>query len=111
MELGDINYIVVFITSSNIEEANKISSELVEKKIVACVNVVPSVKSVFRWQGKVCNEDEVLLVAKTRLSAFGQLKSKVQELHSYDVPEIIAMPIIAGSEDYLEWLGSETRCE
>lgn len=108
MQISDINYVVVFITVSSLDEAKKISANLIDNKLAACVNIVPSVQSFFHWQGKVCDEQEILLVVKTRLNLFESLELKVKELHSYDVPEIIALPIIAGSKEYLKWVGDET---
>jgi periplasmic divalent cation tolerance protein len=102
-------FIVIFITCSSLKEAEKIGSSLVEKKLIACVNVVPEIKSIFHWKGKITKEKEVLLIAKSRRELFESIQNEVKKLHSYEVPEIIALPIEAGSEDYLEWIKKETQ--
>jgi periplasmic divalent cation tolerance protein len=100
--------IVVFITASNEDEAVRISRGLVEAGLAGCVNVVRNIRSIYRWQGKIEDEAEVLMIAKTRQNLFSKLSEKVKELHSYSVPEIIALPIVEGSEDYLNWLKEVT---
>ncbi|MFA5119073.1 MAG: divalent-cation tolerance protein CutA [Candidatus Omnitrophota bacterium] len=102
-------YCVALVTASNKEEAQKIASGLVESRLVACVNIVDSVRSVFRWQGKIDRAAEALLVIKTRKALIKKLIKKVKSLHSYEVPEIIALPIIDGSKEYLEWINESTR--
>lgn len=99
--------IVVLITAGSMEEGRKIANALVEEGLVACVNIVPQVNSIYRWEGEMCDEREVLLIAKSRREVFERLASRVKELHSYEVPEIIALPIVAGSEDYLKWIDQE----
>jgi len=106
MNSGKTDYIVVLITTSSLDEAKSIGSSLIEDKLAACTNVIPSVESIFRWQGEVCNEKEAMLIVKTRRNIFKDLQAKVMELHSYDVPEIIALPIIDGNSDYLQWIDS-----
>ncbi len=101
-------HIVVLITASNEDEAAKIAGELVGGRLAACVNIIRNIRSIYRWQGKMEDEGEVLMVAKTRGDLFENLQKKVKELHSYSVPEIIALPVICGSEDYLKWLAEET---
>jgi periplasmic divalent cation tolerance protein len=96
--------IIVFITAGSEEEAHKIAELLVNGKKAACVNIVPKVDSLFRWKGKLDSARESLLLVKTKASLFPEIISLVKEIHSYEVPEIIALPIIAGSEDYLKWL-------
>jgi periplasmic divalent cation tolerance protein len=95
-------YIVVFITASSQEESDKLSKGLVEEKLAFCVNSVPGVKSTYHWEGKLCEDNEFLLIAKTRESRYPALENWVQENHSYDVPEVIALPIIKGSTHYLK---------
>lgn len=95
-------HIVVFITAGSTEEADKLSRGLVEEKLAFCVNCVPSVKSTYYWEGKLCVDDEILLIVKTRSSKFEALEKWVRKNHSYDVPEVIALPIIKGSEPYLK---------
>lgn len=96
--------IVVFITASSEDEASKIAQTLVEARLAGCVNIVRNIRSIYNWQGKIEDELEVLMIVKTQQSLFDKLSKKVKELHSYTVPEIIAMPIVEGSEDYLKWL-------
>jgi periplasmic divalent cation tolerance protein len=101
------NYGVVLVTTSSQQEAEQIASALVEKKLAACVSVCP-IHSIYTWQGKVHNEQEWQLVIKTDLALFPALEAKIKEMHSYEVPEIIALPIIAGSEPYLSWIKDVT---
>ncbi len=100
--------ILVFVTASSEKEGEKIAQALVEEKLAACVNVLPAMKSIYRWKGEIASEQEVLLLAKTKDRLFEKLKKRVLELHSYEVPEIIALPVLAGSEAYLGWVGKET---
>jgi periplasmic divalent cation tolerance protein len=102
-------YIVVFITTSSVEEAQKIGSTLVEERLVACTNIISPVQSIFRWEGKISDEREALLMAKTKGALFDDIVVRVKQLHSYSVPEIIAIPIAAGSQDYLNWISEETK--
>ncbi len=103
-----MSHIVVLVTAPSAEEGAKIARALVEEKLAACVNILSGVRSVYRWEGKVEDGPEVLLVAKTRESLFGELDKRVRDLHPYSVPEVIALPISKGSEAYLAWLGEET---
>jgi periplasmic divalent cation tolerance protein len=98
--------IIVLITAGSEEEAHKIAKLLVKQKKAACVNIVPTVDSVFRWKGRVDSARESLLLVKTRASLLSEIISLVKEAHSYKVPEIIALPIVGGSEEYLKWLDS-----
>jgi periplasmic divalent cation tolerance protein len=100
--------IVVFITASNEDEAATIAHALVEARLAGCVNIVRGIRSIYRWHGTVEDEAEVLMVAKTRREFFEALLKKVKELHKYTVPEVIAMPIVEGSADYLGWLKEVT---
>lgn len=105
------DYIVVHITASSVEEAQLIARVLLEQRLAACVNIVPQVNSHFWWQGKIDSAEESLLVVKTRASLLDDLIQSVREVHSNEVPEIIALPIIGGSKDYLDWLDKETSGE
>jgi periplasmic divalent cation tolerance protein len=98
--------IIVLITAGSEEEAHKIAKLLVKKKKAACVNIVVGVYSLFRWKGRVDSARESLLLVKTRASLLSEIISLVKEAHGYEVPEIIALPIVGGSEEYLKWLDS-----
>ncbi len=100
--------IVVFITTSNNEEAARIAHALVEARLAGCANIVGGIRSIYRWEDRIEDEPEVLIVVKTRRKLFEGLSRKVKELHSYRVPEIIAIPVVEGSEDYLKWLKEVT---
>ena len=99
-----MEFIVVYITAGSPTEGEHLARALVEEKLAACVNRVQSVQSVYRWQGKVEESEEELLIVKTRRDLFGALRKRVMEIHSYAVPEIIALPIVEGSEAYMQWL-------
>lgn len=99
-------YSVVLTTAGSKEEAEAIATALIEAKLAACVNLFP-VQSIYTWQGKVQREAEWQLVIKTRLDCFDELSAKVKALHSYDVPELIALPIERGAAGYLGWLGEQ----
>jgi len=102
-------YLVVFITTSSYDEARKIADALVVQKKAACVNIVPKANSLFRWKGKIEEAEESLMVVKTRAELFPDVASMVKSIHSYEVPEIIALPIVEGNPDYLSWLKEETE--
>jgi periplasmic divalent cation tolerance protein len=98
--------LVVLVTCANRREAGRIARALVEEKLAACVNVVDGpVLSIYRWKGRVERAREILLIIKTTAAAFSRLEPRVKELHSYDTPEIIGLPILAGSRGYLDWVG------
>lgn len=97
-------YIVIFVTAKDKDEAEKIAAHLVEEKLVACVNIVPNVSSVFWWEKKIDQAQEVLLIAKSKKILFKKIVAAVKSTHSYDVPEVIALPIIDGNSDYLKWI-------
>ena len=99
---------VVLVTVSSEEEGMKIARGLVARRLAACVNVVPGVRSVYRFQGEVKDEKELLLIAKTREHLLAKVVQTVKELHSYAVPETIALPIVGGSEAYMAWVKEET---
>lgn len=99
---------MVLVTAKDKTEAGRIGEELISRKLAACVNIVSPVTSLFRWDNKLDRADEVLLIIKTRKALFKRLEKAVKSLHSYEVPEIIALPIIAGSKPYLDWIKSST---
>ena len=101
--------IAVFVTCGSEEEALNISRALVEEQLAACVNLISLVRSIYRWEGKIWDEKEWLLIIKAQRKRFDELEKKVKSLHSYSVPEIIALPIIAGSSSYLDWLAEMTE--
>jgi len=107
--MSRVPLVVVFVTAGSRREADRIAAALVEERLAACVNLVAPVVSIYQWEGKIERGREVLLIAKTRRALVPRLTARVQALHSYDVPEIIALPIEAGSTPYLEWLTAETR--
>ncbi len=95
---------VVFITAGSLEEAEKIATSLVEEGLATCVNIIPSIRSVYRWEGKVCNDNETFLIAKTDDKNLKRLIAHVEKLHSYSTPEVISISIDSGSEKYLAWM-------
>src|SRR5262245_43426109 len=102
--MSESDAIVVFLTAANGEEAARMAEMLVGARLAACVQIMPPMESVYRWQGNIERQSEVLLIAKTIRSRFAELEREVLALHSYETPEIIALPILAGSRRYLEWL-------
>jgi len=107
-EYKKLEHVVVFITAATADEAQSISNILVSRRKAACVNIVPQIHSMFWWQGKIEHADETLLIVKTKATLLEELIDLVKQNHSYDVPEIIALPIIGGNRDYLQWLDDET---
>jgi periplasmic divalent cation tolerance protein len=101
--------IVVFVTCGEEDEAVTIARTLVEERLAACVSIVPPVRSIYRWEGKIWDEEEFLLIIKTEKERFQDLQEKVKSLHSYSVPEIIGLPSVEGSPDYLKWLLEMTQ--
>ncbi len=102
-------HVVVLITAGSQEEASRIADALVTELLAACVNVLPGVTSVFRWEEEVQREEEWLLVAKSTRDVLEDLVRCVRALHSYDLPEIIALPVVGGSEAYLRWVAGEVH--
>jgi periplasmic divalent cation tolerance protein len=101
--------LVAFITVPSRDVGKKIADTLLDKKLAACVNMFP-INSLYTWEGKVQNDDELLLIVKTTTAVFeSKLIPEVQAVHPYDVPEIIALPIVMGSKDYLDWIEEETQ--
>jgi periplasmic divalent cation tolerance protein len=100
--------IAILCTTPDIASAERIAGALVEEKLAACVNLVPGLSSVFRWEGKVQREPEVLLLIKTQRTRFDAVAARVKALHPYTVPELIALPIDASTPDYLAWLIENT---
>jgi periplasmic divalent cation tolerance protein len=98
---------VVLTTAGSKDEAKKIAHALVERKVAACVNIIPKIESIYRWQGKVETAEEWLLVIKTTVAALDGVRDAIKELHSYELPECFSISIAAGSEEYLKWIADE----
>jgi periplasmic divalent cation tolerance protein len=101
--------LVVLVTAPSAEEAARMARALVEERLAACGNVVPGLRSIYRWEGKVQEEAEALLLLKTTRRRFEALRARVRSLHPYEVPEVIALPVEAGHPAYLEWIAASTR--
>jgi periplasmic divalent cation tolerance protein len=101
--------LVVLVTAPSAEKAAELARALVEERLAACGNVVPAIRSIYRWEGKVQDEAEALLVLKTTRGRFEALRERVLALHPYDVPEVLGLPVEAGSAPYLAWLAEATR--
>jgi periplasmic divalent cation tolerance protein len=101
-------YIVVFVTTKDRTQARSIAKGLLESKLIACANILNAVESLFWWQGKIDQSRECLLILKTKKSLFSKLAQRVRQLHSYQTPEIIAMPISSGNSSYLTWIKNST---
>ncbi len=104
-----MNPILILSTVDSAELGHKVANGLVEAGLAACVNIVANVRSVYRWEGRICDERELLLVIKTRSELFEAVRALIRQLHTYEVPEIIAVPICRGDSDYLSWLDEQTR--
>jgi periplasmic divalent cation tolerance protein len=100
---------IILTTTGSKEEARKIANALVECKLAACVNIVPNVESIYRWEGKVESAEEWLLIVKTNADAFARVRDAIKELHSYDLPECVSISIDEGSEEYLQWIADEVQ--
>lgn len=103
------DYCVVLVTVGSMEEGQRIAQALVSERLAACVNVAAPLASTYRWQGEIVHDQELLLLIKTRTALFSTLEARVRQLHSYATPEVIALPIAAGSAAYLDWLRVETQ--
>ncbi len=105
---NDNTYMVVLVTASSQDEAANIGKRLVSDNLAACINIIPAIRSIYRWQGEICDDSEVLLIIKTRSSKLDRLMEQIKNMHSYDLPEMIALPIIKGWKPYMAWLEKET---
>ena len=104
-----MDIVVVYCTVPSKKIAKDITKVLMKHKLAACVSMIDNVKSVFSWEGEICEEKEIILMIKTRRANYGKVKLVIEDIHSYSVPEIIALPIVDCSEDYLRWLVNETE--
>mgnify|MGYP000132523424 CR=1 FL=1 len=102
-------FAVVLVTCPDMASARRVAEGLLKDRLAACINIVSGLKSLFWWKGRLEEADEVLLIIKTRLALVRDLIARVKELHPYEVPEVVALPIVEGSDDYLAWLGEEVR--
>ncbi len=101
--------LVVLITTPSSEEGHRIARALVDERLAACVNILSPIQSIYRWEGQVQEDREVLLVVKTTAQMLEPLSLRVRQLHSYEVPEIIALQVVAGASDYLDWIDEQTQ--
>ncbi|MEM5797195.1 MAG: divalent-cation tolerance protein CutA [Candidatus Aenigmatarchaeota archaeon] len=101
-----MGYSILFATCPNFKSAKKISKNLLNKKIVACVNILPIIKSEYWWKGKIESHSEVLMIMKTKTNLYKQVEKEVKKMHSYTIPEIISFKIDKGNKDYLDWISS-----
>lgn len=104
-----MKYCIINSTVANKEEALKISRYLVENKLIACCNIVENITSIYNWAGKLNEDSEVLMIMKTKTSLCDEVEKNIKKLHSYDVPEIICIPLLSGSNDYLNWIEEQTK--
>jgi periplasmic divalent cation tolerance protein len=105
---GSEEVVVVLCTCPDGETARRLAAGLVEARLAACVNILPEIRSIYRWQGETCDEAEVLMIAKTTVRGYPELERWLREQHPYDLPEVLALPVAAGSRGYLEWVARET---
>lgn len=108
MSPADTEVRVVLVTAPGVDVARDLARALVEAKLAACVNLVPGIRSVYRWEGEVQEDEEVLLVLKTRADRGAALASRIRELHPYDLPEVLELPAVGGSPAYLDWVRAES---
>lgn len=107
--MSDDDAIVVFMTAASGEEATRLADLLIGAHLAACVQILPEMESVYRWQGQIERQSEILLIAKTTRGRFAELEREVRALHSYETPEIIAVPVVTGSQPYLDWLSGSVK--
>jgi len=99
-------YILLLVTTPNRQEAERIAQQLLEAKLIACANIIDSVSSIFRWSEKIEKAEECLVLIKSRRELFEEIAETIKELHSYEVPEILVLPVVDGSKAYFEWMDS-----
>ena len=103
-----MDIVVIYCTVPTKKLAKEITKVIMKHKLAACVSMIENVKSIFSWDGEICEEKEILMMIKTRRANYGKIKLVIEDMHSYNVPEIIALPVVDCSEDYLKWLAKET---
>lgn len=101
--------IIVLCTTNNQDSAKSIAKSLVEEKLCACVNIIPNICSIYRWEDKIETDEEYLMLIKTGKHLIDKIKNRIIELHSYDVPEVVVLDISDGSKDYLDWIGNNIK--
>jgi len=101
--------VVIFVTAASLGEGKKIARHLVETKLAACVNILQPMESVYRWEGKIAEEREFLLIIKSTGELFPEIEAEISKIHSYDTPEIICLPVIEGSRNYLQWVSDSVK--
>ena len=102
-------HIVILVTTKDVKQAQRIANSLLQDKLIACANIMGGVRSLFWWEGKIDSAKEALLILKTKKTLFRKAAAKIKSLHSYKTPEIIALPIVAGSKDYLKWISASVQ--
>lgn len=107
--MGEPEHVVILVTTATLEDAQQIGGSLLEQRQAACVNIIPGVVSRFWWQGKLDTAQESLLIIKTRAGKLPEIIDSVKRMHRYDVPEIIALPVVGGNPDYLNWIDKEVK--
>ena len=110
-ELEPMELRLLYITAATLDEARRIGEALVAERLAACANILPGAHSIYRWQGEIVRDSEVVIVAKTRAALVDAAIARVRALHSYQVPCVVALPIVAGNAAYLEWLMEQTQAE
>jgi periplasmic divalent cation tolerance protein len=101
--------VVIFVTTPSRRESKKIARHLVKTKLAACVNISRPIESVYRWEGKIAEEKEFLLIIKSNKELFPEVQSEISKIHSYDIPEIICLPVVDGSRSYLQWISDSLK--
>jgi periplasmic divalent cation tolerance protein len=102
------NIVIIFVTTANEQDAASIGKHLVEEGLAACANIIPQIRSIYRWKGDICDESEALIMVKSREDLFERIRSRIRELHRYEVPEITAISLEKGDADYLQWIETVT---
>ncbi len=103
-----MTYCIIQSTTASEEEAKTIAKQLVEKKLIACCSIIPKITSIYTWQGKINEDNEALMIMKTKAELYSKVEKEIKKLHSYEVPEIICIPINSGSKKYLNWIDEQT---